>query len=389
MRLAIDVTSYANRRGYGRYTRELIGAMLPLATDHEVILVVEEQGAGELAPLKNWAEILAVPQSVPPVDAAGESTRRGVGDLLAMRRAVAQLKPDLVFFPTVYTWFPVPRQVKSVVCIHDAIAERFPEQTLPKRSSRFFWNLKVKWAIRSSGLVLTVSDFSARDISTHLGVAETRLRVTGEAPAELYQPAEDADIAEAMLRHGLSDVNRWFVYVGGFNPHKRVDSIIRAHAKLVEKDSDAPHLLLVGSPGDSFHGCHSELVELIASLRMGAAIHWTGFVDDADLRLLNAGAVGSLLVSSCEGFGLPAIEAAACGTPVIATTESPLPELLKGGGLFIEPGDEPAILRAMSVLAYDEKRRSELSSAALQCARSMSWQTAASRALTALEEAMK
>ena len=106
----------------------------------------------------------------------------------------------------------------------------------------------------------------------------------------------------------------WFTYVGGFNPHKRVDSLVRAHARLIAMGGPRAHLLLVGSlTEDVFHGNVAEIREAIAASGTSALVHWTGFVPDDRLRCLHSGATAVLLVSASEGFGLPAVEAAACG----------------------------------------------------------------------------
>ena len=94
-----------------------------------------------------------------------------------------------------------------------------------------------------------------------------------------------------------------------------------------------------------------------------------------------------LLPSECEGFGLPAVEAAACGTPVIATTESPLPELLEGGGIFVAPGNLDALTSAMTRLQYEGELRASMARQALQRARALSWDRAADLAHAALVEA--
>ena len=104
------------------------------------------------------------------------------------------------------------------------------------------------------------------------------------------------------------------------------------------------------------------------------------------MRHLHSGAVALMLVSASEGFGLPAVEAARCGTPVIATTESPLPQILEGGGLFVKPGDTTAMAMAIEQLLVDEPRRRALGSRALERALTLSWPRSARVALDTLEE---
>jgi glycosyltransferase involved in cell wall biosynthesis len=299
-------------------------------------------------------------------------------------------EPSTVFFsPSIYTYFPLPPRQAAVVTVHDTIAERHPELTLPSSRARLFWTAKVHLALAQARLVLTVSEYSKREIATVLGVPSDRIRVASEAPASAYRPADAAEICAARREIGLAEGSRWFIYVGGFNPHKRVEDVVRAHAAMVRAMPDSPpHLLLVGAiDGDVFHGSQPSIRAAIQECGTGALVHWLGFVPDEKLCPLLAGAVALVLPSEREGFGLPAVEAAACGTPVIATIESPLPDLLEGGGLFVRPRDGHGLVAAMRALAGDEERRRAMGQRARSRAAALSWARGARSALDALHEA--
>ena len=389
MRLGVDASCWANERGYGRFTRELMGSMVGEAPDDQFVFFLDARADARFALAAPNVTRVLVPQRVSPTQAAGSDSSRSLPDMLRFSRAVSKAGLDVFFAPSVYTYFPLPPGLRAVVTIHDAIAERFPELTLPSRRARLFWNAKVALAIRQARLILTVSEYAAREITRALGVPSVRLRVAGEAPAEAYRSGQDPGaIAGAARRAGVPAGAPWFVYVGGFNPHKHVDLLVRAHAAAAARLPAPPILLLVGTlEDDVFHGAHAAIRHAIEETGSEALIRWTGFVEDAELSLLLAGAVAVVLPSASEGFGLPAVEGAACGIPVIATTESPLPDLLPGGGIFIPPGEVPPLVEAMVLLSTDTEARRTMGAAAERGARRLSWPAGARAALSAIREA--
>jgi glycosyltransferase involved in cell wall biosynthesis len=389
MRIGVDATCWANPRGYGRFTREIVPVMAALAPDDRFICVLDRRAADCFDLHAPNVELRVVEQSESPTTAASADGYRSPADMLRLTRAVARERFDVFFSPTVYTYFPLPPGLKAVVTVHDAIADRFPALTLPNWRARLFWRLKVSLALWQARIVLTVSDYAARDIARVLHVRPSRIRVALEAPAPAYRPdAPPAEVAQAMSACGVPPGSGAFVYVGGFNPHKNVDLLIKAHAALAASlGPAAPHLLLVGPRAeDNFHGDHRRLERAIVAEGTGTLVHWAGFLPDETLRLVHAGALALVLPSVCEGFGLPAVEAAACGSPVIATTESPLPELLAGGGIFVTPGDVPGLTQALATMATDRPARERMAAAAAAAAGQLTWTRGASAALDALRE---
>ena len=388
MRIGVDATCWANTRGYGRFARELMRALVVYAPDDRFVCIGDRVSLDACPLDASNVELHEVRLSASPTLAAAADGNRSLRDMLALTRAVRAAGTRVFFSPSVYTYYPLPPGQRAVVTVHDAIAERFPHLTLPSARARLFWKLKVGLAVRQARLILTVSDYAASEIERELGVPRRRLRVALEAPAAAYEPSDPADIARARATLSLGAAP-YFVYVGGFNPHKRVDVVIRAHAAVARDAGEAaPHLLLVGKvSGDVFHGEGERLRELVRELGSERLVHWTGFVPDEELRHFHSGATAVVLTSESEGFGLPAVEGAACGAPVIATRESPLPALLARGGIFVTPGDVGAVVSAMRTLLDSPARQREMGAVAFTQAHALSWQASAAAAWGALREA--
>ncbi len=389
MRIGVDITCWANARGYGRFTRELVPALFAEAPQDHFICFADARAAERFDSDAPNVEVTVVAQGKSPTQAASADGYRSPRDMLRLTKAVWRARPDIFFSPSVYSYFPLPPGQRAVVTVHDAIAERFPELTLPTARARVFWALKVRTALWQSDLVLTVSDYAAEEIAGVLGVPRSRIRVSGEAPAACYAPSASEAVARIVEQLGLPAGAEWFVYVGGFNPHKHVDTLVRAHAELARRvgSRQAPHLLLVGGiDSDVFHQSVADIKEVVASAGTESLVHWTGYLPDEELRDVHSGALALVLPSMSEGFGLPAVEAAACGTAVIATTASPLPQLLEGGGIFVAPGDQHALVEAMHRLLTDPIRRALMGSTARTKAEAMDWLAAARATLAALRE---
>ena len=390
MKIGVDATCFANPRGYGRFTKQVLTAMADRSPEDTFVCFLDSRAADEFNLDRPNVRRVIVNLGNSPTLAASATGRRSVADLLRLTRAVQREKPQVFFSPSVYTFFPLPPGMRAVITIHDTIVERFPELTLPSRLSRFFWHAKVRAALWQATLVLTVSKVAAADISSMLGVPKSRIRIAVEAPAECFHPStEPSQVSEVARRYGIPAGSSWVMYVGGFNPHKNVGDVVRAHAAVARRMGDgAPLLLLVGPVSeDVFHGSIEAIRSDIASHGTESLVRWTGYVSDADLRHLYAGARALVLPSAAEGFGLPAVEAARCGTPVIATTASPLPELLAGGGFFVAPGDIQGLTAALEKLCGDPALQRVMGATALERSRELTWDRTAASVIAALHEA--
>jgi glycosyltransferase involved in cell wall biosynthesis len=262
--------------------------------------------------------------------------------------------------------------------MHDVIADMFPKLTVPRWSSRLFWNLKVMLGRMQADRLITVSNYSRDCIVKHFGTDPKRVSVVSEAADPIFRRLDDATPTAKLRELGLGGGRRMVVYLGGFSPHKNLEELVSAFARTAKReDAGDPMLVMVGETRtDAFHTCFERVSALVESLGIKDRVVFTGYLADKDVVTLLNRATVLVLPSLMEGFGLPAIEAAACGCPVIATKESPLPELLGEGGIYIEP-KEDAIATALGRVLADDALRARMRENGMAAARRLTWDDAA------------
>lgn len=381
MHIGVDATCWTNRRGYGRHARALLRALLELDTENEYTFFLDSPAEGAGVPER--ARVRLVQSASPTTQAASAAGRRSLRDMWRLGRAMADPALDVLLFPTIYSYVPVFSRSKKVVMIHDVIAEKFPQMTLPRLTARLAWAAKVAVGRRQAAALVTVSEHSGDGIAAYFGIPRQEIHVVGEASDPVFRVLEDPRPEPIFHKLGVSPVGRKVVYVGGFSPHKNLEMLVELFAEIAAQDDFRDiQLLLVGDyQRDAFHSCFRSIQRKIAALGLADRIMCCGFVPDEELVvLLNVSSV-LVLPSFLEGFGLPAVEAAACGLPVIATTQSPLPKLLGAGGLFLDPRDRAGWKDALQDVLADAELRRKMSAAGAQAARQLTWEHAARQML--------
>jgi glycosyltransferase involved in cell wall biosynthesis len=393
VRIGIDASCWANTRGYGRYLRELVTTILEIDTRHTYTLFLDEKTERQCLDLPARADRVIVPTASAAADAASAGGHRSLGDLWAMSRAVSSNAKDLdlFYFPTVYTFFPVPRHLKPLVTVHDTIAERHPSLIFPHWRNQLFWKVKVGWAIRQASLILTVSGTARTAVRDYFGLADERLRVVSDAVSPGFRPADDpAETQRILAARGIRPGQRILLYVGGISPHKSIDTLVDAYRTLAEDAACADvRLVLVGDyERDVFLSSYESLrAGLTHSHGVGAdQVIFTGFVPDAELRHWYSAAQALVMPSVDEGFGLPALEAMACGTPVVASRGGALPEVVGDAGLLFEPRHTAGLVSALKAVLSDAGLRHSMSEKGLQRAAQFNWRASARAAIDAFEE---
>lgn len=383
MRIGFDGSCLSNRRGFGRFSRLLLDALARHADGHELVVIIDRPSA-EAVSLPAGLERVTVEVGEAPSAAASAQGRRRLADMLAMGRAVAGAKLDLMYFPATYTFFPVWGVRRLVVTMHDTLALAHPELVFPTRRGRLAWLLKEHAAARWADRIVTVSETSRRELRDWFRLSDDRLRVVSEAPDPVFRPVRPGPESDRVLRkHGITSDERFLLYVGGLSPHKNLPRLIEAFARV---DAPDARLILVGDIKDVFHTHVPVLRESIAREGLEGRVHLPGYVPDDELVHLYSRAYALVQPSLMEGFGLPAVEAMACGLPVVSSRAGSLPEVVGDASLFFDPTDVASIASALDAILTDRPRRNHLAGLALDRSSHFSWDRAARALLDCFEE---
>ena len=387
MRIGVDATCWPVRRGYGRFTRALLTAALAIDRKNEYVFFVDSDSREFPLP-QTRAEIRRVASTVPAFTAAAANGRRALRDIWSLSRAISREPVDLFFFPSVYSYVPVTNAVPKIVTVHDIISDLYPELVFPTLRSKLFWRAKVKIACAQARMILTVSEYSRRCLSDYMKIPAAKLRSVNEASDPVFERLKIVDGNALLARLGLSPGARFLTYVGGFSPHKNLRLLVDVFSQLRSKASFSDvRLLLVGDfEHDVFYSCYSQVVEQVRQAGLQERVIFTGYLRDEDLVILLNLTQALALPSFCEGFGLPAVEAAACGAPTVVTTESPLPDLLGDGTIGVAPNDRAGLLKALETILGDPARQEAMSEAALAAAARLSWENSARQLMEVFEE---
>lgn len=376
--VGVDATTWWNNRGFGRFTREIVCALAGRDAGFRYTLVVDRAPAGMSFP--PGVDIVEQRARRSLTEAAVQAGARSPADMLRLGMRVARQPFDLFFFPAVYSFFPLLKPVPTVVTFHDTIAERYPRLVFPARRNELFWRAKVALARLQARRVMTVSRASARDLEEMLGIPAARIDVVteGASPVFCRHSAQARSASDVLARHGLPAGVPLFVYVGGLSPHKNVLGLLRALPVILKHRPDSHLAIVCDISGKGFFDNQAELRSFVDSeAGLAERVYFTGYMSDEDLAALYNRASALVLPSLWEGFGLPAVEAMACGLPVLASARGSLPEVVDDAGLFFDPEAPGDIARAALELLAAPEREEERRERALARAGAFSWERGA------------
>ena len=359
MLIGIDASRAVAARPTGTevYSQRLIRALLQLESPHRFRLYFRSQ---------------------PPSGAFPGAERRVVPfprawTHLRLSWEMASRPPDALFVPAHVLPLIHPRT--SLVTVHDLGYLHFP--AAHPLGQRLYLDLSTRWNARVAVHVLADSQATRADLVARYGTPPEKITVAYPGRDEALAPARDPAAVEAVkARYGID--GRYFLYLGTLQPRKNLSRLIAAFGRL---RSDAV-LVLAGKRG----WLYQDLFAQVRRLGLEGRVHFPGYVPDDDKAILLSAALAFVFPSLYEGFGLPVLEAQACGCPVVASATSSLPEVAGDAALLVDPTDVEGIAVALERVAADPALRATLIERGFSNVRRFSWDACARTVLGAIEQ---
>lgn len=279
-----------------------------------------------------------------------------------------QISPVDVFHGTNYC-VPVFAPCPTVATVHDMslLSHSGTHENDNVRRGRRRLPIMIRRATR----IIAPSEWTKQEIIRIMGTRPDKIRVIHEGAREKMKRLPSEERTAVLDKHGIR--TQYLLYVGTIEPRKNLTTLIRAYDELLRQTTHRPQLVLCGGRG----WMEDEVFRLVEELKLQDQVRFTGYVDDADLPALYSGAEAFVYPSIYEGFGLPPLEAMACGTPVVTSNVSSLPEVVGEAGLLHDPLDHMTLTRHFVTLLSDRSASEKLQRAGLEQASRFSWERAA------------
>jgi glycosyltransferase involved in cell wall biosynthesis len=293
-----------------------------------------------------------------------------------IRRHVQKVKPDVFFSPDGF--LPFGLKIPKVSMVHDIAFLRNPMHITPS-IRRFYANWMPRY-IHEADHIITVSDFSKKEIISGYNVDPDKISVVHNGVSNVYTPLSDIEKQEA--RNALVDGKPFFLYLGAIHPRKNILTLIRAFEEFRKDHKEDFQLVIAGRP--SWYT--KEIYHAIEKSKWKEDIRLPGFISSSTARSYLGSASALIYPSRYEGFGLPVIEGMACGTPVICSNVASLPEVAGQAALLFDPSDVTSLAQYMHDVTNDETLRNKLIDAGHERVKFFSWDRASNAVYKTLNE---
>jgi glycosyltransferase involved in cell wall biosynthesis len=368
MRIGIDISRMATmaRTGTEHYTAEVVAAIARRDTTNTYTLYCNRLPA-RLPPsgANMTVRCIPLPRLWTHVRLSGEVLRD---------------PPDVLFIPAhvLPLGAPLVRRLRTVVTVHDLGYLRYPEAHTA--AQRLYLRLSTIWSARAASHLIAVSAATRNDLVRLAKVSPTRVTVVHHGVADRFrQPVVDLERARKIAGGN----EPYFLYVGTVQPRKNLERVIEAFADAsvqLTNQGRTPVLVIAGKRGWLSEG----IARRTADLGIADRVRFVGYVADDDLPALYREALAFVFPSLYEGFGMPVLEAMACGAPVLTSNSSSLPEVAGDAAIIVDPLDTRAIAEGLVRLACDAALRQELRQRGHQRAAQFTWDRCAEETLRVL-----
>jgi glycosyltransferase involved in cell wall biosynthesis len=350
--------------GIGRYVSNLAQSIVPLLASDENLLLLYDPGISSrwTLPETPFPAVQIVPTSTSVFSIAQQWQ---IPRLLRKHRASVYHSP--------YYLMPYRPGVPTLVMIHDLIPQLFPEYASMR--ARLFFRLATRLALKAAELVSTNSQATRDTLLAHYPVPPANVISILPAPDPAMRPASPSVVAD--LRERLQLPDEYVLYVGSNRPHKNLARLLEAW-RLIVADREATPILVLAGPRDR---CFPQVRRQAQDLGLSNAVCFLGPIAEPDLAALYSGAKLFVFPSLYEGFGFPAIEAMACGTPVACSNTSSLPEVVGEAAALFDPTSVEEISDVLRSLLQDAALRQDLARRGLDRASQFTWRRTASATL--------
>jgi glycosyltransferase involved in cell wall biosynthesis len=346
--------------GVVRYTHELVSALGRLAPNQITVLVTRAPDGLDGLPVRRIRA---------PFITASEYSR-AAWEQLIVPMEMSRLRPDVYHSPNYIV--PVALRCPVVVTVHDTL---FLDRELQRLKSHLYLRALTAMAVKKADRIICVSRHTLEAFATHFPHAAPRACLVGEGVSPGLAPSDPLEVQRFRDAHGLPD--RYLLSVGTFEPRKNLARLVAAYERSVCLTDAPDHLVLCGGAGWK----NAEMFERIERSPLRERIHVVGYVAEDDLAAAYTGCSLFVYPSLAEGFGLPPVEAMACGAPVVTSNTSSLPETVGDAARLVDPFEVESIADGIVELLSDEILRKTYVEAGFARAAELSWDAVAARTL--------
>jgi glycosyltransferase involved in cell wall biosynthesis len=352
--------------GSGQYTRQLVLHLNRFVSDLEITLILPHL-AGETEPANIPPDV-----KVKTIPTRTGNAGKTLFEQVHFPRACRDIDASLAHVP--YWGGPLRSPVPLIVTVHDLTTLLVPEYR--RNVQARLYNALVSASARGAGHIITDSFSSKLDILDHLHIPEQDVTAVYLAAGPQFAPAENSLTDMAILRkYDLPD--SYILYLGGYALHKNVTTLLHAYTYVAQALGNDYPLVLAGKKPQTISPAFPDYDATIQRLGLNQSVRWIGVVDEEDKPVLYRNAETFVFPSRYEGFGLGPLEAMACGTPVVTSNSSSLPEVVGAAAFAVDAADEREMAGAIIATVVEDSLRADLRRLGRQQAALFSWQKTA------------